>query len=181
MARKGRSPPFTTVAQVSRYLGGKIITCLLCGRRLQRLGSHLESKHGMSADDYRVQFGIPWTRSLTSAPSRAKSRWGRTRKVAARRIALATRFFSLAHSAPRRESPVAIKRQYAANLGARSIGFGPKFDRQVRIWFDKGRSDQAIADKLGVSRSAVRKRTIKWKRSRHRRRYEQRHGDAHGA
>jgi hypothetical protein len=66
-------PPFTTLQEVREYVSGNRIQCLCCGRwfkRLQRL--HLQL-HGMTADDYRQRFGIPWNTSLTSAPSRGLS------------------------------------------------------------------------------------------------------------
>jgi hypothetical protein len=66
--------PFQTMDEVNDYLSGDTITCLLCGRRLQRLHKHLYGIHDLSPDEYRTQFGIPYRRSLTSAPSRARTR-----------------------------------------------------------------------------------------------------------
>jgi DNA-directed RNA polymerase subunit RPC12/RpoP len=65
--------PFQTLAEVDDYLSGDTITCLLCGKRLQRLHKHLYGVHNMGPDEYRTVFGIPYQRSLTSAPSRAKT------------------------------------------------------------------------------------------------------------
>jgi hypothetical protein len=64
---------FATLEEVRVYLGGQRIECLVCGRSYKRLQyMHLE-KHGLTADGYRELFGIPWTFSLTSAPSRQRS------------------------------------------------------------------------------------------------------------
>lgn len=65
--------PFQTMQEVDDYLSGNVIVCLVCGKRLQRLNIHLQKTHNITPDEYRRQFGIPSTRSLTSAPSRAKS------------------------------------------------------------------------------------------------------------
>jgi predicted transcriptional regulator len=67
-------PPFQTMAEVDKYLSANTIECLICGKAFQRLTTkHLRLMHNLSADDYRSRFGIPLGRSLTSAPSRAKS------------------------------------------------------------------------------------------------------------
>jgi ROS/MUCR transcriptional regulator protein len=65
--------PFQTMQEVDDYLSGNTITCLVCGKSLQRLNIHLQKVHGTTPVEYRAQFGIPFSRSLTSAPSRAKS------------------------------------------------------------------------------------------------------------
>jgi DNA-directed RNA polymerase subunit RPC12/RpoP len=66
--------PFQTLEQVREYVSGDTIECLVCGREFRRLhAKHLEM-HSMTADDYRLQFGIPWNQSLTSQPSRQASR-----------------------------------------------------------------------------------------------------------
>jgi predicted transcriptional regulator len=58
------------MAEVEEYLGGETIECLLCGKRYQVLARHLECAHNTSLDLYRRQFGIPFSRSLTSARAR---------------------------------------------------------------------------------------------------------------
>jgi ROS/MUCR transcriptional regulator protein len=65
--------PFQTMHEVDDYLSGNTITCLVCGKSLQRLNRHIQSAHHLTPYEYRAQFGIPFSRSLTSAPSRAKS------------------------------------------------------------------------------------------------------------
>jgi hypothetical protein len=64
---------FTSLDEVREYRSGDHIECLVCGKKMKRIaGMHLQT-HGMNADDYRERFGIPWSWSLTSAPSRAAS------------------------------------------------------------------------------------------------------------
>ena len=65
--------PFQTMAEVDEYLSGNTIECLICGESFQRLNRHLQYVHNIAPDDYRRRFGIPFKRSLTSVPSRAKS------------------------------------------------------------------------------------------------------------
>jgi hypothetical protein len=110
---------FKTLAQVDLYFGGRTIKCLLCGQRFQRLGSHLRHVHTLTADEYRAQFGLPWTRSLTATPSRQRSgqTWNFNRRREAQKIAKQTRFFETAHAKPRRDSPQCVKRTWIKNLG----------------------------------------------------------------
>jgi predicted transcriptional regulator len=64
--------PFQTREQVDEYLSGETVQCLICGRRFNGLHMHLKFKHGITDDDYRQRYGIPLSRSLTSATYRAK-------------------------------------------------------------------------------------------------------------
>src|SRR5271170_1752534 len=95
--RTTKSPFFQTRREVERYFSGKTIKCLLCGRQFRRLWGHLAAKHDMTVDDYRWQFGLPWSRGLTSAASSAASGWSPARKKKARKVAQQSRFFELAH------------------------------------------------------------------------------------
>ena len=65
--------PFQTMEEVDDYLSGNTITCLVCHKPFQRLDKHLQLRHHISPGAYRERFGIPRTRSLTSAASRARS------------------------------------------------------------------------------------------------------------
>ena len=56
--------PFQTTAEIRAYLGEDTLACLICGRRLTVLPAHLRARHGMSAGDYRVRFGIPFSYGL---------------------------------------------------------------------------------------------------------------------
>lgn len=64
--------PFTSIAQVDEYLAGEYITCLLCGKKLKALATHLVKIHGIGADDYRLRYGIPWSYGLVPAISSDK-------------------------------------------------------------------------------------------------------------
>jgi hypothetical protein len=120
--------------------------------------------HDMSATEYKVRFGLPWSRGLTSAASHRNSGWNAKRRAKARKLAKLTRFFELAHSSSRRESPTYIRNEWTKNLGSRSRGFGQKFERKARALFDKGLLDGEIARSLGVARVTVNKRTRKWRK-----------------
>jgi hypothetical protein len=161
---RSTTTPFRTRREVDRYFGGKTIKCLICGVRLRRLASHLAAKHGMSADDYKSKFGLPWTRGLTSATSHSNSGWTDERRARASRQAKKSRFFRLAHSTSRREDAPFLKVEWTKNLGVRAKGYGKGFERQVRVLFDRGLNDRAIARILNVNRSAVRRRTIQWRK-----------------
>ena len=108
---------FKTRRDIERYFAGKTIECLLCGRRFRRLWMHLVAKHGMSANEYRERFGLPWTRGLTSAASAASSGWTEKRKAKARQLARRTQFFKRAHLAPRRSFAPSQKMEAIRHLG----------------------------------------------------------------
>src|SRR5262249_1001891 len=107
------------------------------------------------------QFGLPWTRGLTSATSLANSGWTDARKAKARRIARKSRFFELAHLTPRREFAPFLKAEAVEHLGANAKAFGKKFDLQVRALAVQGLSIRAIARVLNVAHTTVLKRRSK--------------------
>lgn len=53
------------MGQVEAYLSQPRIQCLLCGAAFKGLGKHLKS-HKVTADRYRIRFGIPFTYGLES-------------------------------------------------------------------------------------------------------------------
>lgn len=65
---------FETVEQVKEYLNGSRITCLLCGRSLKQLCTHLSTIHRISAEDYKVRYGLPFRCGLSSVGTREKAR-----------------------------------------------------------------------------------------------------------
>ena len=136
--RSTKSSLFRTRRAVERYFAGRTIKCLICGRRFRRLSFHLAAKHGVTTDDYKSRFGLPWTRGLTSAPSHANSGWNDKRKAKASRLARKSRFFALAHQASRREPALFLKVENVRNLGPNAVGFGKQFESRVRILFKQG-------------------------------------------
>ena len=64
---------FKTRRDVERYFSGDTIECLICARHFKRLHRHLAAKHSLSADHYKKQFGLAWTRGLRPhlSPSQA--------------------------------------------------------------------------------------------------------------
>jgi ROS/MUCR transcriptional regulator protein len=163
-ARAKTPPAFKTRRDIERYFGGKMIECLLCRQRFRRLGGHLAAKHEMSVDEYRSQFGLPWTRGLTSAASVASSGWTDERKAKARKLARINRFFERAHLTPRRVPAPFLQTEAVQNLGKHAVGFGKAFERRVRALFDKGFTDAAIARALDVGRATVTYRTMHWRK-----------------
>jgi hypothetical protein len=154
-------PPaaFKTRREIERYFSGETIECLICGRHFKRLQTHLLAKHGVTADEYKGRFGLPWTRGLTSAASLAKSGWTAERKAKARKLARKTRFFRLAHLTPRRELAPFLKTDAVKHLGVNAKPFGAKFDAQVRALAKQGLSVRGIARALKVAHSTVLERT----------------------
>jgi hypothetical protein len=64
--------PFLTIDALHDYFSQSRITCLLCGRKMHVLGKHLVSVHGVTSDQYREKYGIPWSYGLCS-PSAANN------------------------------------------------------------------------------------------------------------
>lgn len=124
-------PPFQRRREVERYFSGDTIECLICGRNFQRLQTHLAAKHGMTADEYKSRFGLPWARGLLSATSLATSGWTDERKARARKLARKSRFFESARLTPRREFAPFLKAEAVEHLGANAKAFGEKFDARV--------------------------------------------------
>jgi hypothetical protein len=157
---------FQHARDIDRYFEGETIVCLLCRLRFRRLARHLASAHEMRVDDYKRQFGLPWTRGLTSAVSVANSKWTDERKENARAIAQTSRFFELAHSVPRRDVLPFAKEQALRNLGNNPATRKADFERRIRSLFQKGASDRVIAKALGVGSSTVNRRTKAWRQER---------------
>jgi hypothetical protein len=168
--QRGKNPlgsirlPFRTRLEVDRYFSGKTIKCLLCGRRFGRLSLHLAAKHELTTDQYKAQFGLPWTRGLSSAASHANSGWSRKRKKEAARLARKTRFFKFARQRSRRQVAPFLQTETSEHLGAYASGFGKRFESRVRALFRRGLIDKEIANVLGVNRMTVNRRTKHWRK-----------------
>jgi ROS/MUCR transcriptional regulator protein len=64
--------PFSSMAEVDAYFAQDPLPCLICGYAYHGLHKHIQMGHKMHLDDYRVEFGIPWTRKLISPSLRTK-------------------------------------------------------------------------------------------------------------
>lgn len=60
--------------EVLDYFSEETIVCLLCGRRLKRLAGHIPRIHGVTEDEYREKYGLPYGHGLLSAASYRKYR-----------------------------------------------------------------------------------------------------------
>jgi len=54
-----------TLEEIRAYFSGDRIVCLRCGKPYGSLGVHLKAIHGLSDDEYREMYGLPWRRGLT--------------------------------------------------------------------------------------------------------------------
>lgn len=168
--RRPKTPPaFKTRAEVERYFDGDTIECLMCRLHFKRLQTHLAARHGVSVEEYKRRFGLPWTRGLTAAASRANSGWTEERKAKARKVARKSQFFKLAHLSPRRELAPFLKAEAIENLGANAEAFGEEFDERVRALAAKGHGIRAIARMLKVAHTTVLERVKPWRREKPRR------------
>jgi ROS/MUCR transcriptional regulator protein len=164
MARLSKPPPpFQTRREVERYFAGKTIECLLCGEQFDRLSPHLRRTHAMAPDAYREQFGLPWSRGLTSAVSHKAIRWTAKTRAQARRRARKNRFFKYSRRARRREVAPYLKLEALAHLGIDPEAYGEKLEKRLRALFKKGYSDRRIAGALHIGASTVNRRTRHWR------------------
>jgi len=57
---------FMYASQINDYFRGDSIQCLLCGREYKTLGIHVNKMHSMTPDEYKIKYGLPLNRGLTS-------------------------------------------------------------------------------------------------------------------
>ena len=65
-AKPIEAPPEVKSSLKDAFKENEII-CLLCGKAYAALGVHLATKHKLTSDEYREQFGIPLYQPLMSA------------------------------------------------------------------------------------------------------------------
>jgi|688.fasta_scaffold336989_2 hypothetical protein len=64
--------PFTSMEEVDAYFAQDPLPCLICGKAYHGLYAHIQMSHKMLLDDYKSEFGIPWTRKLNSPSLKEK-------------------------------------------------------------------------------------------------------------
>jgi hypothetical protein len=55
---------FYSIADVDSWLNWERLLCPRCGERFEHLGRHLAASHHISADEFRMRYGIPHNRGL---------------------------------------------------------------------------------------------------------------------
>lgn len=118
---------FESVEAVREYLSHDKIMCLRCGKEYHRLGVHLQRIHGMTPDQYKSMYKIPWgyglvgtvSHEITSAAilKRMEDGWQPPAKVGAEHDAMVM--------APRRKTPFAAEISQQ-NLGEFAAGHMPE-------------------------------------------------------
>jgi hypothetical protein len=63
---------FTSRQEVEAYFGSEKIQCLLCGAWLKALAPQHLKKYSVSVREYRVRYGLPFTRGLMCETTRLK-------------------------------------------------------------------------------------------------------------
>ena len=66
--------PFKTMDDIEEYFSNDRLTCLVCGRTFKALIGHIYRKHGISADEYKERFGLPFQRGLVTPDLHSKLR-----------------------------------------------------------------------------------------------------------
>lgn len=72
---------FTDKKEVELYFSGDRITCLMCGHNFKALGSHLDLIHGMSTDDYKTKYGLPYRKGLIGVATNDKFKRNMEKKI----------------------------------------------------------------------------------------------------
>lgn len=65
---------FKTKEEVEEYFSGDRIECLICGRWLRAVGGKHLKVHGISVDEYKNYYGLPWGRGLVCSETAEKQR-----------------------------------------------------------------------------------------------------------
>lgn len=74
--------PFKSIEDVREYLSGDRVICLLCGKGYKRLGgTHLQKIHGITEDQYREKYNIPWTYALVCQDTKEKYRDATNKRI----------------------------------------------------------------------------------------------------
>jgi hypothetical protein len=63
---------FQEESEIHEYFGHHKLTCLECGHAFRGLQQHINHMHIMSADDYKVKFGIPLSHGLVGVETKEK-------------------------------------------------------------------------------------------------------------
>ena len=57
---------FKTQEEIEIYFSGDKVQCLLCGRWFKSVGAHLHRVHEVTTREYKIEYGLPLNRGLTS-------------------------------------------------------------------------------------------------------------------
>ena len=68
-----RETAITSISEIEDYYSHEKITCLLCGNEYSMLNQHLNAIHEMTADEYKLQFGLYLSRGLTGTVVKKKN------------------------------------------------------------------------------------------------------------
>ena len=74
--------PLRTREEIDAYFATDLIVCLLCGFEYGMLATHLVRTHGVSCDQYRIDFGLPMSIGLSGTVARAKCAATMHRRIA---------------------------------------------------------------------------------------------------
>ncbi len=119
-----------TKEEVDGYFAGENIQCLLCGRWFQQISHiHLVFGHGVTIDEYRERFGLPWSRGLVGKTvQKAQSRLAK-KKLKEGKSTLTARGTRLGINAPKRPKQP-FHRELNARHGLTRFGKTMKFGEE---------------------------------------------------
>lgn len=59
-----------SLEEINSYLRDDRIVCLRCGKSYKSLATHINRIHGLTGDEYRDMYGLPWGRGLITPETR---------------------------------------------------------------------------------------------------------------
>ena len=65
---------FTKKTDIENYFNGDRIECLICPKWYKSLSGHINKAHGINVDQYKLKFGLPWSKGLCSCKTADKFR-----------------------------------------------------------------------------------------------------------
>lgn len=143
---------FTTGEELSAYFDADKITCLLCGRQYTQLANHVIGGHGIPADDYKAQFGIPWSYSLIGKSLKDRfSQHIRTRIKTGKWLPASRESIEKMHAASRHRRPIVAAvaethRRRCLAMRGRSERFGPKEFEEYLRRIASGRTPSEVSE-----------------------------------
>lgn len=115
---------FNTKAEVTAYVGGAWIVCLMCGQSKKRVsGAHLSAIHDMTIEQYKDRFNIPWGVGLVGTATSAACSESVKRRL---------------KTPGARERLLASAAAARANMAMHQPVHRPKRDYQIREYTEQG-------------------------------------------
>lgn len=156
---------FKSREAVENYLSDDRITCLICGRSYKALGGHLKVAHGISGDEYKDMFNIPYNYGLARETTRKKFSDIAKNRAADPKFAKqleknrdkinAMREAGTLKTRPKRDFIIAEHTERALRMAGHDTVFGEKQKREFIDALESGKTQTEALENMGYSKSTL--------------------------